>query len=131
MFQKRLIQCRKTKGWTQAELARLLNMKRSTYAKYETGENEPNITTLIRLANLFNVSTDYLIGVTSIIDENDFGKIDYLMKIQSKLDEIDIDIKDFFEMNYLFYLNAHELTEIKNHIEWVVNKAINRSNNKK
>lgn len=38
---------------------------RTTYVKYETGSSEPNFATLVKLAEYFGVSTDYLLGVTA------------------------------------------------------------------
>jgi len=61
-FSERLKKCRLEKGWTQECLSSMLNIKRPTYAKYETGENMPDYTTLIKLADLFGVSTDFLLG---------------------------------------------------------------------
>lgn len=41
-----------------------LNMNQNTVSRYETGEREPGIDELIRIADYFNVSVDYLIGRT-------------------------------------------------------------------
>lgn len=46
---------------TQQALAEELNITRATYARYETGDNEPDIETLISLAKFYNVSIEYLI----------------------------------------------------------------------
>ena len=51
---------------TQKDVADFLGADRSTYAKYETGDSEPNLDTLIRLSNFFGVSLEYLIGQTDI-----------------------------------------------------------------
>lgn len=61
---ERLKECRKNKKLTQEQLAKMININRSTYAKYETGENEPDAAMLDILANFFNVSVDYLLGRT-------------------------------------------------------------------
>lgn len=47
---------------TQKELAAILGIDRTTYTKYETESSEPNLETLIALADYFNVSLDYLVG---------------------------------------------------------------------
>ncbi|WP_255233950.1 helix-turn-helix domain-containing protein [Bacillus altitudinis] len=46
---------------TQQALAEELNVSRETYARYETGDNEPGLDTLISLANFHHVSIEYLI----------------------------------------------------------------------
>lgn len=61
-FNQRLKELRNSKRITQEKIAQALNIKRSTYAKYETGENQPDHETLQLLADFFNVSTDYLLG---------------------------------------------------------------------
>lgn len=58
----RLKELRKQKNLTQAELSQLLNIKQQYYSRYETGIAEPNIENLIKLADFYNVSIDYLVG---------------------------------------------------------------------
>ena len=53
---------RKKSGKTQKEVADLLGVGQSTYKNYECGLREPNGDTIVALANLFGVSTDYLLG---------------------------------------------------------------------
>lgn len=53
---------RKEKKVTQSELADILGIARTTYANYEQGTREPDNTTLNKLADFFEVSTDYLLG---------------------------------------------------------------------
>lgn len=55
---------RKRDGLTQAEVAARLGVDRSTYAKYENGQSEPNFEMLQKLADLFRSSADFLIGGT-------------------------------------------------------------------
>lgn len=47
---------------TQEDLASLLQVDRSTLASWEVNRREPDIVTLCRIANLFNVSVDWLVG---------------------------------------------------------------------
>ena len=60
----RLKELRKKKGISQLRLATDLNTTQNTISRYETGEREPGIDELIKIANYFNVSVDYLIGRT-------------------------------------------------------------------
>lgn len=53
---------RKNLGLTQEEVATKLCLARSTYRNYENNEREPNIETLIKIADYFDVSLDYLCG---------------------------------------------------------------------
>lgn len=60
----RLKELRKKKGISQLRLATDLNTTQNTISRYETGEREPGIDELIKIADYFNVSVDYLIGRT-------------------------------------------------------------------
>ena len=58
----RLKELRESKGLTQKEVAEIIGYSEISYARYEKGEREPDITTLCKLAEYFNVTVDYLIG---------------------------------------------------------------------
>lgn len=64
IFSQRLRQLRKESGLTQVELAQKLNLTQQSYTRYEYGTGEPSLETLVRLAEIFEVSTDYLLGIT-------------------------------------------------------------------
>lgn len=57
-----LKQARKNSGLTQKEVADKLGVGQSTYKNYEGGLREPNGNTTVLLAEIFNVTTDYLLG---------------------------------------------------------------------
>lgn len=61
----KLKEIRKSKGISQLKLAMDLNMSQNTISRYETGDREPGITELIKIADYFNVSIDYLVGRTN------------------------------------------------------------------
>ena len=63
---KRLKQLRKKKGLTQEELGKPFNLGKSTISQYESGTSRPDYNTLQKLADVFTVSTDYLLGHTVI-----------------------------------------------------------------
>lgn len=58
----RLKQERIKQGMLQKDVAQRLKIDRTTYVKYETGQSEPNFEMLSKLADLFGVTTDYLLG---------------------------------------------------------------------
>lgn len=60
----RLRQLRRQKGLSQLRLAMELGMSQNTISRYESGEREADYQTLIRLADYFNVSIDYLLERT-------------------------------------------------------------------
>ena len=66
MLKDRLKSLRAEKELSQRDLASLLEMSPSTIAMYETGQREPDNETLIKIANFFQVSIDYLLGQSDI-----------------------------------------------------------------
>lgn len=65
IFPTRLRELRNSRGFSQATLAKLLEVTKSTISLYENGENVPDIKTLKKMADLFRVSYDYLLGINS------------------------------------------------------------------
>lgn len=60
-FGERLKEIRKKRGYTQDELAKLLNKSIPQYRKYESGDSLPPLNTVITLAETLNITTDELI----------------------------------------------------------------------
>lgn len=61
-IRERLKSTRKKYGYTQQNVADILDIKRATYAKYENGQAIPPIEVFIRLAIMYGVNVDYLSG---------------------------------------------------------------------
>lgn len=59
---KNLAELRQNSNLTQKELAKILNITDKAYWSYESGRTEPNIETLVKIADYFDVSLDYLCG---------------------------------------------------------------------
>ena len=74
MFGVRLKELRAKQHWTIEEVAEKIGVSRSTYAGYETEDRKPPIQNLIKLSELFDVSVDYILGLT---DEPDIKKLEY------------------------------------------------------
>lgn len=55
-------QLRKSKKLSQASVARQIDISYPAYRRYELGEREMPISTVVKLANLYEVSLDYLVG---------------------------------------------------------------------
>ena len=49
---------------SQQEVANLIGMSQTGYSKYEIGENQPPVETLIKLAKLYGTSVDFILGLT-------------------------------------------------------------------
>lgn len=61
---KNLKICRKAAGLTQAEIANKINVSQQCYSDYENGKSDPDMNTLVMIADILQVSTDYLLGRT-------------------------------------------------------------------
>lgn len=61
-FAERLKELRKEKGLTQSQVGAHLGMSQQNYRRWEVGERSPSGETLIKLADYFDVSIDYLVG---------------------------------------------------------------------
>ena len=60
----RLKEIRKSKGISQLKMSMDLNTNQNTISRYETGEREPGINELVKIADYFNISIDYLLERT-------------------------------------------------------------------
>lgn len=64
MLSKRIYELRMSFGWTQVQLSQKLGVTKQTVSNWENDNIQPSIDMLIKLAKIFNVSTDYLLGLT-------------------------------------------------------------------
>ncbi|XEC93645.1 helix-turn-helix domain-containing protein [Paenibacillus tarimensis] len=62
MIGERLRALRKANNMTQEQLAKIINSAKSTVSQYENNINEPDIETIMKLADCFGVSVDHLLG---------------------------------------------------------------------
>lgn len=65
IFQKRLRELRIQNQMTQRDIAQKLNMTQPSYIRYENGKSEPTLECLVKIADTFDVSVDYLLGRTN------------------------------------------------------------------
>jgi len=64
ILSKRLRECRKERGLSQREVAIFCDITEKAYQNYELMTREPKLEILIRIADYFEVSLDYLVGRT-------------------------------------------------------------------
>ena len=62
-FSERLRDVRKKKGFTQAEMAKRLDLSVAAYTRYENNDREPSLANLAKIATLLGTSIDYLVGL--------------------------------------------------------------------
>lgn len=94
----RLVMLRNKKELSQREIAKILNVSKSTYGRWETKEEIIPLWHLINFCNYFKVSMDYVLNLT---DKNEFYKYDYTRKID----------KSIIGNNIKYLRNKNDLTQ--------------------
>lgn len=82
-FSERLKELRKQAHLTQVELASKLGIVQSSYADWERGKKKPTQDNLVKIAQIFNVSVDYLVG-NSDEKTDELDNIELLFRMNSK-----------------------------------------------
>ncbi|MCL1842792.1 MAG: helix-turn-helix transcriptional regulator [Defluviitaleaceae bacterium] len=75
VFPSRLKKSREYNGLTQDEVSKALKIHRTTYTNYEAGRSEPNLEMLALLSRLLDVSSDWLVGLTSDSGLNSMSQV--------------------------------------------------------
>ncbi len=65
-LQTRIKELRKEHGLTQKQLAQMLGKSETGLASWEQGLSEPCVADIIKLCEIFHVSSDYLLGITEL-----------------------------------------------------------------
>ena len=82
-FAERLKELRKQAHLTQVELAKRLGIGQSSYADWERGKKKPTQDNLVKIAQVLNVSVDYLVG-NSEEKSDELDNIELLFRMNSK-----------------------------------------------
>ncbi|KXZ40047.1 Helix-turn-helix [Alkalithermobacter thermoalcaliphilus JW-YL-7 = DSM 7308] len=123
-FQERMKELRKEKNLTLDKLADMSNTTKATLSRYENGLRVPNIEFIQKLANIFNVSVDYLLGKSDIKKQEELSNIeptpDYPHKITAR------DKKQYLDyikaVNEAFFMNDEASEEDKKAILETMNE---------
>ena len=79
-FSERLVSLRKKKGLSQVALAERIGISGQVVSQYERGVTRPDLEILTRIADFFNVSSDYLLGKTNVtvrlVNEDELNVLD-------------------------------------------------------
>lgn len=106
-FNVRLKHLRLKHKLTQGELADILGLKSTAVSNYESKRNEPSFDKLIALSEYFEVSCDYLLGIS-----------DAYLPIKGEV--LDKDIIDFFQLYQ--HLNKEGYLEVMNYLKYLLYK---------
>ena len=87
MLGKKIRELRTETGLTLKGLGEMLNLGESTMSMYENGKRSPDYNTLSKIAQIFNVSTDYLLGRTDIKNNDIEEQAKYIESIKLETPE--------------------------------------------
>lgn len=110
MFSERLKYLRLRKGMTQEEVAEKLELSRFAVQKYESAEREPNFATLAKIADFFDVSTDYLLSRVVVETPRVHDKLSYITEFIAKIED-DID-SPFFTVSKVIEQTFDSIIEL-------------------
>ena len=108
IFSEKLQVLRKSKGFTQEELAERLNVSRQAVAKWEAGQAYPDISNLIQISSLFHMTIDYLVKDQSCnvaIASQDYTDMDKLIEFRLEANR----------NTYAGYMNEVDASRIDSH----------------
>lgn len=104
-FNVRLKQLRQKHKLTQSELADILGLKPTAISNYESQRNEPSFDKLIALSKYFDVSCDYLLGIS-----------DTYLPVGGEV--LDKDIVEFFDLYQ--QLDSSKAQEVRNYTKYLI-----------
>jgi transcriptional regulator with XRE-family HTH domain len=99
----RIAQLRDQRGWTQEELSTSLGISRAALSHYEKNRREPDTETLTKVADLFHVTIDYLVGRT----DNPHGSLDE--DVRSFADQLELSEIELLE-KFTLTVDGRKLT---------------------
>ncbi len=92
---ERIRELRKERGWSQAELGKRIGSDSQYVSRYETGRITPSVDALVRLADVLEVSTDYLVrdgAPRRALEGHDLGKLGGRLADLAELSEADQEV---------------------------------------
>lgn len=95
----RIKQLREEKGWTQAKLGKLLNVQKAAVSKYELGKIPITDSTIMKLVEIFDETSDYILGITDVRNKKNDANAQSQSFIEEGLTQENIEeLKKFAEL---------------------------------
>lgn len=101
MLGNRLKELRINNGLKQSDLLKKFNLSSARYSQYENNKRVPDYELLIKFADFYSVSIDYLLGRTNVIKPEKIDENDLLAKLNTADSETKASVEQF--LNYLLY----------------------------
>ena len=110
IFGVRLAKLRKERGYSQYKLADLMGFTRGQIANYEQGKRKPNLEILLKIADFFSCSIDYLLGRTDDLKqhEGDFDIEDFEYKSKT----LAAALEEISELHFKYNFDEEMMTKL-------------------
>lgn len=119
-FGKRLENLREKKNLNKKDVSLKLGFSPNVYGSYERGERRPSFETLIKLADMYDVTVDYLLRGT--LPKSSTERSAFQTKLNDILDKYDIHDLTLLDLDKWKTLSKSDIEEINQHFEWVVER---------
>src|SRR5690554_6765190 len=98
----RIVILRKQKNWSQVELAKQINASREIISRYERNESQPSIDMILKMANVFGVTVDFLLGQSesASFDKDTVDRINDIQKLDNGTKNILLNVIDTYIQNF-------------------------------
>ncbi|UOQ95097.1 helix-turn-helix domain-containing protein [Halobacillus shinanisalinarum] len=123
---ERLKSLRKEHKLSQKQVSEILGISESGYGYYEQGRNEPSIEMIKKLADRYDVTTDYLLGLSNSPDKDASSTnedFDSLKEINKLLVKYDIDDMAFFDIEKWKSMTPEQIRELESYFQYLVQKS--------
>lgn len=98
IISERIKDIRESKGYNQVEFSRKLGLSKQTISNYETGVRQPGLDIVLKIADTFNISTDYILGRVSYQTDRDIQFEQFMSMYKKDLENQSGLIKECFNM---------------------------------
>ncbi|MBX0358951.1 helix-turn-helix domain-containing protein [Halobacillus sp. Nhm2S1] len=123
MLSQRLVYLRKENRKTQQEMADMLGVTRPAYTAYERGSRKPDYDTLQKIADHFDVTTDYLLGRSNAHNTQVESSNDSIAEINRLLVKYEIDDMSFFDIEKWKSMSPEQIRELESYFQYLVQKS--------
>jgi transcriptional regulator with XRE-family HTH domain len=98
----KIIILRKDKNWSQVELAKQINASREIISRYERNESQPSLEMIIKMANAFGVTIDFLTGQSenASFDKETVERINNIQKMDGNTKSVLFNVIDTYIQNF-------------------------------
>ncbi len=122
-FGERLAKLREQSGYSKKDISLMLGFSPNVFGTYEREERRPSLETIIKIADFFHVSLDYLIRGEEFHPQEQPITYEKNQMIVRELLDKGMENPYFLQPEKWKLLSEDDIKEIENHFEWVVKKA--------